>query len=277
MKILIVNKYEHDHERSTVCFAQTMNSEEYKVKFVDKNYIIQVNETPVGNIDFVEHFIGKVVKPDYYPEWTKSLWHRTIFYSESKKVFLDKGLFVKPADKNKRFKGIKTKGSYSGSKKPPYIVSTLININHSLGEWRLYVENGKIIFCGWYSELEIEEQKLDIYYINEVQKLIPNNWCGTIDVGFLKTGELVLIECNNPYSCGWYGKIEQYELYVNWLIEGYKYIKKELCENHTNNKETIKYDIVENIMDEYDYNEELENYKENIKDIADYLSSLTIQ
>jgi len=44
------------------------------------------------------------------------------------------------------------------------------------------------------------------------------------------------------------------------------------CKNCRNNKEIIEYDIVEDIMDTYDYNEELENYKENIKDIADYLS-----
>ena len=46
------------------------------------------------------------------------------------------------------------------------------------------------------------------------------------------------------------------------------------CKNCPNNKETIEYDIVEDIMDTYNYNEELENYKENIKDIADYLSQL---
>ena len=44
------------------------------------------------------------------------------------------------------------------------------------------------------------------------------------------------------------------------------------CKNCLNNKEIIEYDIVEDIMDTYDYNEELENYKENIKDVADYLS-----
>lgn len=49
------------------------------------------------------------------------------------------------------------------------------------------------------------------------------------------------------------------------------------CKNCPNNKETIEYDIVEDVMDEYHYNEELENYKDNIKDIADYLSGLTIQ
>jgi hypothetical protein len=224
MKKLIVNKHEHDFERSTIALSQILEPSNYNVKFVDTNYNLQEDETPVGNINFVEHFLGRIVKPDYYPEWTKSLWHRTIFYSESKKIFLDKGFFVKPADKNKRFKAVITKGSYSGSKKPPYMVSTLIDIDHSIGEWRLYVENGKIVFCGWYSELEIEDQKLDNKYINQVQSLIPNNWCGTVDVGFLKSGELVLIECNNPYACGWYGKMEQYEIYINWLISGYKYL-----------------------------------------------------
>lgn len=209
-----------------VAFSQLIKPEEYKVKFVDINYNLQCDEIPIGNINFVEHFLNRVVKPDYYPEWSKSLWHRLIFYSESKKIFLDKDFFVKPADKNKRFKAIITKGCYKGSKKPPYVVSTLIDINHSIGEWRLYVQEGKIIFCGWYSELEIEEQILDNKYINQIQKLIPSDWCGTVDVGFLKSGELVLIECNNPYSCGWYGKIEQFEIYINWLICGYKYLTK---------------------------------------------------
>lgn len=209
-----------------VAFSQLIKPEEYKVKFVDINYSLQCDEIPIGNINFVEHFLNRVVKPDYYPEWSKSLWHRLIFYSESKKIFLDKDFFVKPSDKNKRFKAIITKGGYKGNKKPPYVVSTLIDINHSIGEWRLYVQEGKIIFCGWYSELEIEEQILDNKYINQIQKLIPSDWCGTVDVGFLKSGELVLIECNNPYSCGWYGKIEQFEIYINWLICGYKYLTK---------------------------------------------------
>jgi hypothetical protein len=223
---LLVNKYEHDYERSVIAMSQIMEPGKYKVMFVDTKYIIHENEVPVGNINFVEHFIGSVIKPDYYPEWTASLWYRTIFYSESKNVFLNKGFFVKPADKNKRFRAVITTGTYAGRKKPPYMVSTMIEINHSIGEWRLYVQDGMIVFCGWYSELEIEESELDNMYINQVQNLIPKDWCGTVDVGFLKSGELVLIECNSPYSCGWYGKREQYSIYIDWLVHGYKYLQR---------------------------------------------------
>lgn len=35
------------------------------------------------------------------------------------------------------------------------------------------------------------------------------------------------------------------------------------------------YEIFEDIMDTYDYNEELKSYKDNIKDISDYLYNLT--
>lgn len=73
MKKLIVNKHGHDFERSTIALSQILEPSNYSVKFVDTNYNLQEDETPVGNINFVEHFLGRVVKPDYYPEWTKSL------------------------------------------------------------------------------------------------------------------------------------------------------------------------------------------------------------
>ena len=53
MKKLIVNKHEHDFERSTIGLSQILEPSNYNVKFVDTNYNLQEDETPVGNINFV--------------------------------------------------------------------------------------------------------------------------------------------------------------------------------------------------------------------------------
>ena len=48
-------------------------------------------------------------------------------------------------------------------------------------------------------------------------------------MGELDSGEIVLIEQQTPFSCGWYGKctLENNAKYARWIAYGWDYLKKE--------------------------------------------------
>jgi len=211
---------ERSKERSSIAMASIMLNEKYCLHFYKKVTDIPKDYVPVGNIDWVEGFLGKTIKPDYYPEWTSSILYRNIWKTDVWPK--EKDIFVKPSDKHKRFKAVLTTGTYKGKKKPPYICSDKVQFTD---EWRLYVAKGKIVYCGWYSESDKEDIELQPEYIEEVQKLIPDTYCGAVDVGFITGNKLALVECNKPYSCGWYGKINEGHIYADWLYKGFKSLR----------------------------------------------------
>jgi hypothetical protein len=130
---------------------------------------------------------------------------------------MDKNIFVKPADKHKRFTGLITKGGYIKKKRGPYWCSEVVKF---INEWRYYIANGKVLTGEWYWGDEVNTPDAP-----ELNITIPNTFCGTLDFGTLDTGELALVEAHPPYSCGWYGKNNS--LYVEWLIKGWKYLNED--------------------------------------------------
>jgi hypothetical protein len=193
----------------------------YTIKYYRKAIDVPKQDTiPAGSIPWVESCLGKPVKPDYYPEWTKSLWGRNIWTTNDWPT--KKDIFIKPADKHKRFKARITTGTYKGKKKGPFICSEKVSFGSD--EWRHYVANGKILATCWYSEAEqeiISECPLDTTLT--LIAYLPADYCGAVDTGTIG-GRSALVECNSPYSCGWYGSLTNGIIYAEWLIAGWKYI-----------------------------------------------------
>ena len=123
-------------------------------------------------------------------------------------------MFIKPADKEKRFQARITNGGYKGKKKPPYWCSDIVNFTN---EWRYYVSNGEILTGEWYKGDEIACPDAPILNIT-----FPRGFCGAVDMG-LVDNKITLVEVNHPFSCGWYGK--NHELYAKWIINGWNYLK----------------------------------------------------
>ena len=167
---------------------------------------------PVGSVEYCLKALGRKIKPDYYPEFLKQYLYREVW--ETNIWTLGKKLFIKPADRYKRFNGFVTNGGYKGKKRPPYWCSEIVKFNN---EWRYYVANGKILTGEWYSGDEINTPDAPLLDIE-----IPDNYCGAIDFGELSTGKLALVEANHPFACGWYGK--DYKLYAEWIIKGWEYM-----------------------------------------------------
>jgi len=205
-----------EKEEKTVILQQVKYPDKYKVNYFRDASLVPSNYIAIGRIPWVQKILSSSPKPDYYPAFMKPYLYRKIW--EADKWPMNKGIFIKPSDIPKRFQHKVTTGTYKGKKKPPYWCSDIVSFKN---EWRYYVANGKIVFVGWYAGNDEDTAPPD-FPVN----IIPNNWCGSIDMGILSSGEFALVECGEPYSTGWYGTYEQGDVYVQWLIEGWKYLQK---------------------------------------------------
>lgn len=179
------------------------------------------NYVPCGSVEWCEKLLGYRVTPNYYPEWAQSLLHRKVWQGDR---WLLQKVFVKPADRYKRFTGFVTTGTYKKKKKPPFYFSEVVQFEN---EWRCYVTHGRIIAWGWYWGDEISTPDLHITQQDYIQFLIPYNYSGALDIGEDSKGTLMLIESQHPFACGWYGEqVDDYK-YFQWLIDGWEYMKDE--------------------------------------------------
>jgi hypothetical protein len=172
---------------------------------------------PSGSVEWCEFQLGKTIIPDYYPDWLSDYFGRKIWKQD--KWPLGQKVFIKPADRHKRFIGhitTGTYGTYKGKKRGPYWCSEIVSFTD---EWRYYMADGKIIGNGWYSGDEINTPAAP-----ELNLQIPTDFCGAVDFGRTLDNRLLLVENNSSYACGWYNK--DANAYARWLIAGWDYIQK---------------------------------------------------
>jgi hypothetical protein len=171
---------------------------------------------PSGSVEWCLKCLGKNIIPNYYPKWASEHLYRKVWKTD--KWPLGKRVFIKPANKYKRFDGFVTTGSYKKKKKPPYRCSDIVQFTN---EWRYYISEGIVLAAEWYAGDEIntpEAPFLDIH--------IPKDFYGTLDFGRMPFNKFALVEAHHPFSCGWYGK--QHELYVQWLIDGWYHLQNKI-------------------------------------------------
>jgi hypothetical protein len=168
---------------------------------------------PVGSVEWVEKILGKHFIPNYYPDFLKDYLNRKVW--QTNEWPLGKIVFIKPADKCKRFTGFITNGGYRKKKKSPYWCSEVVKFDN---EWRYYIANGKVLTGEWYAGDEVscpDAPSLDIVF--------PSDFCGAVDMGLIGD-KMTLVEANEPFSCGWYGK--NHDLYTRWIVEGWADLQK---------------------------------------------------
>jgi len=207
-------------EGSDVVGLRNRNSliRDVEIEIID--CVSQIKEDPLfilGSVEFIEMYIGDI-KPDYYPDWLSGFMRREILAW----VGGETRYFAKPS-KYKRFKAGIFKGKYI--QRLDYLNNSIITeVVNFVDEWRYYVADGKVLTSWWYQgNEETCENNPNGPSINHLP--IPEDFCGTIDMGLLDTGELALVECHHPYAIGWYGDQNDIENYINFLIKGFKYLK----------------------------------------------------
>ena len=205
-----------DKSQEAVAVHQTSILDGHKVQYFGNYKDVPPDFIPCGSVEWCLKILGRPVIPDYYPEFLKPYLHRDVW--QTNEWPLGKRIFIKPADKYKRFTGFVTNGTYRGKKKGPYWCSEVVQFKN---EWRYYVSNGRILECGWYWGDELEMP--DAPYLNIE---FPPSYCGAVDFGETEIpfATLSLIEANHPFACGWYGKFPR--LYTQWVIDGWEYMKK---------------------------------------------------
>lgn len=199
----------HDKEEMSIMQFCILNKVPYKLCLRPEDS--PEGYAPVGTVEWCENFIPKEkTVPNYYPDFLKDHFHRKIWRAD--KWPMSPGIFIKPADKHKRFNGRVTLGGYKKKKKGPYWCSEVVEFTN---EWRYYIADSKVLIAEWYSGDEVNEPDPPELNIN-----FPLNFCAALDFGTLSTGELALVEANSPYACGWYGK--DHKLYAEWLYKGWQ-------------------------------------------------------
>ena len=196
------------------CLAIVGALEKISVRLINEPLQVPDGWVPSGTVKWVSKVLGRVVVPDYYPDFLKDWVKRKVWKSDNWP--LGQRIFIKPADIHKRFTGFVTFGGYRKKKRGPYWCSEVV---HFQNEWRYYIAYGKMIGGYWYWGEKNEPQstpELDIVY--------PENWCGTADFGQLENGEIQLVEAHPPFACGWYGK--NHIEYAEFLALGCKWLKE---------------------------------------------------
>lgn len=178
----------------------------------------------VGSVEFVEQYIGQKT-PNYYPEFLSGYFKRIIWTAESLNgLWCDSFLFIKPADKHKRFESKRLDGFGSENMMEkyeweigPYWCSEIVSFKE---EWRYYVANGEVLAAHWYQGKE-EEIEAPFSFLRLIDW--PEDFCGAVDFGRLDNGEIALVENNLPYACGFYGPSSEGKIYGEWLQKSWNY------------------------------------------------------
>ena len=204
---------ERKDDQESLAIVYTASYHKIPLKVVSNYKEVSSNWIPVGTIEWISKILGRTVVPNYYPDFLKEYFNRNIWKTDEWP--LGKKVFIKPADKDKRFKARITNRGYSGKKKPPYWCSDIVHFDN---EWRYYVANGEVLTGEWYMGDEIACPYAPLFNIT-----FPRGFCGAVDMGTVND-KLTLVEVNHPFSCGWYGK--NHELYARWIVEGWESLRQ---------------------------------------------------
>jgi hypothetical protein len=104
------------------------------------------NSIPVGSVTYCEKIYGNV-KPDYYPKFMSKYFNRQIWLETFDPNKQYNNLFVKPADKYKKFNGTINFTNDICEKDDLIWCSEIVDF---INEWRYYISNGIVIDSCWY-------------------------------------------------------------------------------------------------------------------------------
>lgn len=216
----VIQRSYHDRGVLAVCSTRPYR--------ISPDLVLKPGEVPLGSVEWTERCLCRSVAPDYLPTFLSDHLHRRVWTETSWP--LGKRCFIKPLYRHKAWKAKVYSGrGYSGKKKGPYLCSEVVRFRN---EYRYYVANGKVLSGWWYwGDSQDTEQRHegpnppDAPSLPEISW--PQDYCGAVDFGELwDSGQLVLIEANAPFSCGWYGEREYAEHYSSFLESGWIYLNK---------------------------------------------------
>lgn len=211
---------------------------------------------PVGSVEFVRecmHIMG-IEEPEWYcyPEKLESFLQRNVSIVTAAYVRSHTGYtkaapcFIKPADQTKLFNGFVW---YPNNRNEDYnehdieqleIVQTLdyktrIYLSEIVdfhSEWRFYIDDNKIIGSARYDDGNEDALPPELDVVYQMIEAMPMLHPYTLDVGRLSTGGTALVEVNDAWAIGLYGRALEPKAYLEFLGKRWQSIvKKSLTTN----------------------------------------------
>lgn len=210
---------------------------------------------PVGSVEFVREcflVMGIELPAWSYPEELESFLQRkitvrTVSYVRTMnqaEVFTP--VFIKPAYQVKLFNGFvydpsKKREDYDEHDQEQWDIvmsveyKTLLCISEVVdfqSEWRYYIDDNKIIGSARYDDGPDAALAPELDVVHQMIEAMPINHPYTLDVGRLSTGGTALVETNDAWAIGLYGRALEPKTYLDFLGKRWKSIvEKQLTSN----------------------------------------------
>ena len=222
-----------------------------------KTELLRGDLMPVGSVEFVRECfsIMDIESPGWssYPDELEEFLHRKLKVRSAPYIrimytsqAIETPVFIKPAYQVKLFNGFvfyptKKREDYdehdqeqwdivmSADNKTLLCISDVVDF-HS--EWRYYIDDNKIIGSARYDDGPDSALAPEIDVVNQMIEAMPINHPYTLDVGRLSTGGTALVETNDAWAIGLYGKALTPRVYLDFLGKRWKSIvEKHLTSN----------------------------------------------
>lgn len=199
---------------------------------------LQDGALPVGSVEFVRKAmqIAGISEPQFscYPGNSKKYWRRNIELSTvgqlGESIDNQVARFIKPV-KTKLFSGfildtsqdLTASGAYAReqmeilatlSKNEPIWVSDPVEWQ---SEWRYYVAHGEIIGSARYDDGDESAAKPDLWVVQRCIADLALAQPYALDMGVLASGQTALVEVNDAWAIGLYGKAMESKNYLYFL------------------------------------------------------------
>ena len=223
-----------------------------------KSELLRGDLMPVGSVEFVSECfsIMGIESPSWssYPEQLESFLQRNIkvrSVSYVRSLSSDEDwskipVFIKPAYQVKLFNGFvfypsKKREDYDEHDQEQWDIvmsveyKTLICVSEIVdfqSEWRYYIDDNKIIGSARYDDGPDAALSPELDVVHQMIEAMPMSHPYTLDVGRLSTGGTALVETNDAWAIGLYGKALAPKVYLDFLGKRWKSIvEKHLTSN----------------------------------------------
>lgn len=231
-KHIVLQKDFHSiSERSAVILASALHDIQVdRVNYSDLAAIGK-DKLPIGSVEFVRRYmqLHGITEPDNlsYPEALKPYFKRRIYQTMAGTLLGT--MFVKPV-KTKQFSGFVfdtmssemdypvdvVKDYQAFMALPPYELVYVSEVVKFVAEFRCYVSHDEYLGKARYDAGNLEDVDIDEDVIKEMIHLSGIRH-GAVDVGVLDNGEVCLVECNDAWALGLYGKSITSTDYISML------------------------------------------------------------
>lgn len=221
LQLNVRGKFAREEQLLADYFGEGNYTPFYKKHFLQHRFSLNADDFIAGEIPVMlmaMRSLGIEYSHDDYPIPLRGFLHRRIWNSTlgsiQSKVFngyMEKPIFIKPADKLKKFTGFILNGTDDWFMANGAGANTAITCSDPvkwITEYRIPVVKGQVLdMCHYDGDPCVKPDTVTVAEMVAAWNNSPRAYC--LDVGVLDTGETALIEVNDAFSCGSYSMTKE--------------------------------------------------------------------